>query len=501
VKTLLFTLTLFTSIAANAECLPQDKVDTILSRFKIRTDQTLDVCDPTNHSTQIVNALIYISELEFDGPAANPPYNQEIIGYDWFNRLVNLAPRILWGPSLSGGAKTCEKAGAFAREGLRGRMYFCPSTVKTDEVTDWNVIEVVKVLLHESRHLEDDGYDHVDCKRGPRACDLNVAYKGAYAVGMEALAKIGKTATNVHPATAQLALRLAFVEALDSFKVPAAKPILDQNVVLLQDREGRRRWLLNYRYHAEAFSYLEPGRIFVEDVADSIFVPTDVTHPAHNIGTFETSSQEDDVTSGIDHQAAVESAGLKDVYFPNVPGVKVSIYGDSIRFFKRDVFRGDVQAELKLPSGHPMNLRPFNAGDEPESSRVYILSDEDRLFALDWSDKPQLTEVQNAYPGFISVARVEISEPQEDWQSRQAANEERIRKLKPKAYDAALEKFKKNDPRPPLQYKVYALNKDGQLLHETPLGFVTVKEFLDRRFQSMSNGFTASGSVAIPDDM
>ncbi len=506
-KTLCFILLAFFStgvFAAPNTCLPKERVSVLRRYFNIQLNQAPDYCDPQNRAYQIMQALIFIYELQLDGKIPPRPYNQEIIGYDWINRLARLAPSIMWGPS-SADAFLCKTSLAMAGS-TPGRLDVCPMLFQRNEMTS-SLLEIVNTLLHESRHLEGSGYPHTTCVTGQKnACDKSVTYHGAYAVGMEVYAKIGLSATNVHPTLRFLARKLTYVDAQNRFVIPFVQELKNQKVVLLTEKNTGLKQVLNYRYQAPAYTYLPPGRLFSLDSFDFLFAPTDPTLPPQDVGSYEVEAPADQNNSdglntyktGYLYQKAspAERASLKDSFklANRYISIEASIWGEKIKASVFDKNQGSQKDyEFGLPAGRPDFLRQDGV-DEDESKSFLVLNDHDQLFQVQFdaqSDSPIIKEVPNPRPGVIQISQVQVMEPMEAWKKRldQARAVQNKNKKSKKAARA-------DEPSPPATSITYLLKRDGILYKETiEKGIQPVPEVQNRRFEYMSPEISFSPSI------
>jgi hypothetical protein len=498
-------------------CLDYDSYSAISRRINIFTGERRgDLCNTNSRFYRIVEALQFLRNLELDGPTAPYPYNQSILGTDFFSRIVKYSPTIGWGPSQQplqpdlwgyagnfsaygygyGGRRTavshsCTRAVAYAQIGGR-TMYFCPDAFKNLDKT--SVLFIAGTIIHESRHLEGrTGYKHVACNGHPQGCDSSAGFRGAFAAEMEAMAKIGVTATNVHPSLSYLARKLAFKYGRDNFKTPVAPELKMQSLVFLTDSRGMHL-AYNHRFKSRAYEFLPPGKLI--QAGDGIYIHAfknqTLTPRITDAYEFQFAAP-DDKQGQADHltyklyleaSPSVRATFKGAIYINDLgPGTRVMIWGDVIRMYSDE----RVIAELKLPSGHPLLFRTDDyGGGYTEKIYFHVLNDKDQLFKIEWeADKkgsiPSVTEVTNPYPGFTSVAKIQIREAYEKWEAGLYKWLNKKREVK----DYPI-------PRPPIETRLYLLDKEGFLHYKDGDQFPYVSELQFYKFESMTSGYMVS---------
>jgi hypothetical protein len=505
VKKLALSLLISCSVFAWAEapkkpCLPQQKVNSVLRRYTIQLGQQPDYCDSSNRHYRVVEALIFADELRLDGPAPSRNYNQEILGYDLPYRIQSKSPSILWGPAIPGGSRNCVGAGAFAGPAPRNlyKIYFCPGSFEAQNYKNSH-LGTLMTILHETRHLDGNGYHHTRCHGRRDGCDPSPAYRGAYAAAMETAAKVGVSATNVHPSLQFYAKRVAYVHASDKFVRPLVRELKRESVVLLSEKSGRKI-LFNYRYQMNALEYLPAGRLVGIDDNEFLLLPADSKQDAIGVGTWALDHPVDDEEGGGRYKEAAvyqqyqratpaERVTLKASTRTNDFRVRseISIWGDKI---KAQVFVRDDQPkeiELQLPTGTPTGFRFHENSEGP-----VIINDRDQLFQIVTNSKGEfsVTELPNPYPGYVQVSKVEVVEPREEWDQRVE-----LRRKRRQGRDGKME----SDPMPPVTYVTYLLDKEGRLFTDMGGGPQIVRSMQNLRFDGMTQGF--GFHPEIPDDL
>lgn len=523
-KMLIGLFILFSQLAAakapELGCLNYDKTMAVYNRINIYTgEKKADICDTNSRFYRVMEALLFLRGLNLDGPSPAYPYSQSILGTELYSRILRLSPSISWGPyerqrqqsdffgygysyGTSSGSHSCVNAVAYTQVGGR-KMYFCPNAFKN--LSNSSVLFIAGTIIHETRHLEGrTGYQHVPCNGYKQGCDPSADYRGAFAAEMEALAKIGVSATNVHPSLSYLARRMAFQYGRENFKVKVAPELKHQSVIILTDARGKHL-AYNHRFKSSAFEFLSPGKLI--EIRDGQFILTykdgDLEPRFLNGYNFQTAEPDEEYESTDSVVFDLFSkAGMKDrENFKGSAEVHdfdqraiIVLWGDSIRLFvKKFRYEDKIEeekeekeklvAELKLPSGTPLLLRADESGGGyADDYHFHVLNDKDQLFKIELNLKTMtssVTEIPNPYPGFTYVSKVQVRDEYEKW-------EEELSKW--------LKKNKKNDRKdypieaPKIGSRTYLLDKDGRLHYQNGDQFPVVQELYFYRFESMSSG-------------
>ena len=495
-----FSWLLFFESNAQKECLRETDIKAITKSFNINLNTKLDPCDPQNRVYRVIEALNFIWSLKLNGPVAPKPYNQEIIGYKWIERIWKLSPNILWGPN-SNSAASCKTALAFAGPAPYnlGKFYLCPNSFSSKNEEN-SVIDLVSTMIHETRHLENNGYHHVKCEFEKRTnkngCDPSFNYKGAYAADVETLAKIGISATNVNPALKYHARRMAYVVASDRIvKSDIVKNIRRESVVPLFELGTGRRYVYSYRFFEEGFKDFPAGRFFDQGDGNFLLAPNVAFLPKMIVSSHEWENRYSDYERSqfsigsvakmlmkfIDELPSTSPSFLKGVFpirFALWSGY-ATIVNEKLNFYLENDYKKDASKkfEINLPMGNPVRIRNMNPDkDGVFHQGIFILNNLKQLFQLTISEKTDLHEIKeipNPFPVFIDIAQGHVLEETDAWEERMS-----------KSYGNQ----NSSESAPPDKYINYYLTEEGTLFHgapgETP---IPASETSNNRFESMGN--------------
>lgn len=276
-----------------SRCFSAEETAPITDRIRIRVgtgSAPWNRCDPTARFYQLMEAMLFMRDLDFSGYEVNYPYNQEIIGYDWYNMILSRTRTIGFGTPDG-----CRHAIAYSYN-HNTQMYMCSGYYSSEKDNpqgteniyfegDPGVVERVATLMHEYRHMTTDKV-HVACNGQEQGCDSSVDYQGAFAAEVEALAKMGRTATNIHPAQASYASRMAWVVASERFrKKPSLPELQDKRLVVIQRDDGKIFSVSHIEPFQEDFQRLpKAGKIIpIGSIAlfrSYIYLPDDPNKPA-----------------------------------------------------------------------------------------------------------------------------------------------------------------------------------------------------------------------------
>lgn len=263
------------------QCLNEADYKHFKKMFKLNTGSAAyDGCDSRNYTYQVIEALKLLESLQMhaDTSLVPYPYNQELLGPIWLKTLTDHGTQLLWGPDFDSKGQyddrnACNNARAFtAPLEFRKNIYLCPLLHNDKEEENYvgspGVIDIIATLLHEHRHLKgaNTGYEHTsDCNERASTCDPSIEYKGSYAVTLEAYAKLGILAKNIHPIMKQSARRSAYSTALSRFKIAPIQEEFQQSReshLALQDHNGDIYDFSNGRL-VRAFENLPRGDVFM----------------------------------------------------------------------------------------------------------------------------------------------------------------------------------------------------------------------------------------------
>lgn len=463
----------------------------------ITTNITIRLDDSGSRTDQVYQALKFLRELEFGRMEAPAPYNQEIIQGSFFAHIEKLKPHILWGPSgLNAQFKRvkpyCKKNRLAYVWAPIHAMYLCPPAFSGD-ANEVSLLSLVETIMHETRHMHSHGHHHTSCNGGEENCDVSLSAKGAYAVSVEVSAKIGITATNVHPSMAFFARKNAHAIAMSSFAETSFNKLEAESLIFLTGTDGKRL-AVNYRYQAPAFPFLPAGKIMDYSEAMPMFVPENPRDPILGVYGYIFDRQvlfEPDLAQPLPAYMSVTLERRKTLKgarldYSTRGALRSEIWGDSIslvRLARKD--KPVWQTEVQLPSGSPLLFRsphPQEKEDAPGDQTIfYVLNDRDELFRLvfDYStDQFSLERAENPFPGFLNVVYGEITDAQ-DAHDKQFAKWHAIKKNKGNEYPV---------PYPSPEYIVYLLDKQGQLYTQRGNRLAPFLRLQFKRFTAMAAG-------------
>ncbi|MGZ3696016.1 MAG: hypothetical protein ACXWQO_18240 [Bdellovibrionota bacterium] len=404
------------------ECLDEANSKMLLKSFNVNLGQrTNDICNPKTRAYNVLEALNFIYALYLDPKKKVPaPYNQNLLGKDWIGRLWELAPNILWGPTVPN--NDCAHAYAFAGPypyNLQ-MLYICPKIIE-DAKDGSSVLTMVDTLLHETRHLQGgNGYLHVPCKgekKGSQGCDPSAGYKGAYAVEMEANAKIGVQGVIVHPALRYYAKRLAYVDAQERFRIPAAVYEEGTTTFLAHSENGEILQIDETGHAKKVLEGQTDGHLYRMNDMDFAFVPNYRRMPMqgfarYNLDQVDPTDDDSDPNplttlkffQEYNAASAKDRENFKDFTYTESMGgytrAQAVISGDSIHLYlaKMSLLEDAKSWEetLKLPSGVPTRFFPVLDGE----GGIFVLNEKQELFRISILDKGQAATVAPATSEF-----------------------------------------------------------------------------------------------------
>ncbi|WP_413574653.1 hypothetical protein ACLVWU_10525 [Bdellovibrio sp. HCB290] len=194
--------------AQSSDCVDKTQADIVLKDFKFYGDQQyLKLCDSNDVATQTIKSLIFLKDLKLNKAAKG--YRMGIAGarpYDYVKKRVSIF--IL--------ENQCDRGtGAFVRLDEKRTVHLCPGQMDAF----WRA----SLVIHEARHLDDDGHAHTECRRGTfalnpgnQSCDLSYDDQGAYAVMTEFYSQIANTEA-VNPAIRKLGKSLFMNFVIERF--------------------------------------------------------------------------------------------------------------------------------------------------------------------------------------------------------------------------------------------------------------------------------------------
>lgn len=223
------------------DCFPEAELDSLHATIDLQTtnpkitDDTVDFCDMTASLPKTYAALSFLKMYaQFPAPAAGSA-DQNILGSNVWSFFSSRIQKIIFtadGEGLCGETTNGLSFGAYVDPNSD------PHTAHVcDAIGKWDLLTVVATLVHEARHT--NGFEHVDCSRGPftratGSCDDTYSRKGAYAVGVEYKIKLSQN-EKVDPILRAGARSLAVADLFSRFN---EVPFGFKEMAVLQDQRG-----------------------------------------------------------------------------------------------------------------------------------------------------------------------------------------------------------------------------------------------------------------------
>lgn len=217
----------FSSYGAG-ECLDENSVNKIAEKYglKVSTSQktykkinNVDLCDAKNSvEYRVFQAIIFLEDLKENQKRILDELDTGLINTSFIAYFSSKPKSIIFDSpeeAICQGSDTMGYA-----DTKRGAIHICPSASKI------SVLKMAEVLIHESRHLDENGFEHVTCSQGiykgtgNSACDSSFELGGAYAYSAEFFVRVSR-ALNVSDSLRNESRTLAYQTFLYHFdKMP-----------------------------------------------------------------------------------------------------------------------------------------------------------------------------------------------------------------------------------------------------------------------------------------
>ncbi|MCC2679206.1 MAG: hypothetical protein K0R29_1782 [Pseudobdellovibrio sp.] len=383
-KAILFAFVSIVIINASAnepekECVPQSEMQAISQVFTQFSELSkAPFCNDGSANWQLLSSLMFMRKTQF---SANMPQSKDELfsgkfAKDWYGYFAARLNRLEAAPECAKGII------AFVRPGIK-TMHICPMTF-TDR---YSSVDRATVMMHEARHQ--DGFPHMTCTRGARkdvhkACDVNIADGGSYAVTTETYAQFAKYAEGVHPAIKTYSRSAAIIYADEAFENPVRINRSERLLALTKDgkffsvdtQTGESKQLGN----ADAI-----GRIIRRGPHLVIF-PEDKTKKAEYIfadGEGKIEQSPSDFVSEYNAQTPEQKSALVDYHIGGQWTAKV--YKNSLTMVCDT--RGPDISEIQIPDGKEAIGLSYPEGYARESFKIQLLTATGDVFDVNCENK------------------------------------------------------------------------------------------------------------------
>lgn len=213
---------------ASDECLDKNRITKILGeyRWKVQTSQKTykkfdykDLCDAKNSvEYRVFEAILFLEDLKENPTRKLDDLDSGMIKTSFIEYFKSKPKTIIFDSPQE---EICEGSDTMGyADTRRGALHICPSAGKV------SALKMAEVLVHESRHLDESGFEHVTCSQGVykntghAACDSSFELGGAYAYTAEFFVRVSR-ALNVSDAVRAESRSLAYATYLYHFdKMP-----------------------------------------------------------------------------------------------------------------------------------------------------------------------------------------------------------------------------------------------------------------------------------------
>lgn len=198
-----------------------------------------DLCDSSNLTYKTFSALIYMKSLKFNQTTFGP-LQTNVIGRSPYEYFKDRVKKIVFQPNSDHDCNPTKKNNvivwgflAYARPDDRS-MNICEFAETLSQIS------LVKMFVHEARHLDGSKFNHIVCEQGnfsssaQKNCDESLEDNGAYAIGIEFNRKFFST-TTINPALRQEARNQSVIDLYSRFN---KLPLGITSGALLQDYQG-----------------------------------------------------------------------------------------------------------------------------------------------------------------------------------------------------------------------------------------------------------------------
>jgi hypothetical protein len=261
------------SISDTYSCIPNDQAQDYINELGIQMDQFggVELCDNTKRGKQVLDAIWSIESGQFADATGNSSVLEPgLLGVGYYDYLKSHITEIV--------ANGCG-SGQF----IMACVFLGTTTMHIqDYLFTGNFPSVMQVatLIHEARHTE--GFSHVDCEAGPLAsisggCDQNLAYRGAYAVELEYLAKVTMQGQNFNPVFQTLA-RQSAISVMEENLNEMPDTGVDE-LIMIDGKDGHIA-LFDGQNITDRTQINATGDLLIPRLYGTMLVPTDRTKTA-----------------------------------------------------------------------------------------------------------------------------------------------------------------------------------------------------------------------------